>query len=158
MNPKARAPRTKHWRSGIALASLLAVPLAVGGATVALGNVADIVQDAIVSRWVGQAAQPGQDPFEVRLTFVSPKGGVSRYPGTPACGGILAGDRNGDHYDYQETITFGNTDEVADGCLDGTLRLTVNGDKMKFDWSANANGQDFTSSGELHRQGGARKR
>jgi len=158
VNPKARAPRTKHWRSGIALASLLAVPLAVGGATVALGNVADIVQDAIVGRWVGQAAQPGQDPFEVRLTFLSPKGGVSRYPGTPACGGILAGDRNGDHYDYQETITFGNTDEVADGCLDGTLRLTVNGDKMKFDWSANANGQDFTSSGELHRQGGARKR
>ena len=136
----------------------MAVPLAVGGATIAQGNVADIVPDAIVGRWVGEAAQAGQDPFEVRLTFVSPKGGVSRYPSPPACGGTLSGDREGDHYEYQETITFGNPDELDNGCLSGTLRLTVNGDKMKFDWSANANGQDFTLSGELHRQGGARKR
>ncbi len=158
MNPKARAPRTRHWRSGIALASLLTLPLAVGGATVALGNVADITPDAIVGRWVGQAAQPGQEPFEVRLTFVSPTGGVSRYPSPPACGGILTGDHNGDRYEYQEKVTFGSPDEIENGCLDGTLSLTVSGDKMKFDWSGNANGQVFSSSGELHRQGAARKR
>ncbi len=148
----------RHWRSCITLAGLLAVPLAAGGARVAQGNVIDIAQDAIVGTWVGQAAQPNQDPFEVRLTFVSPKGGVSRYPGEPACGGVLRGDRDGDHYAYQETITYGGTEELDTGCLDGKLSLTVKGDNMKFDWTATANGQDFSSSGELHRQGGARKR
>lgn len=130
----------------------------MGGATVARSNVADIAQDAIVGTWVGHAAQPDQGPFEVRLTFVSPRGGISRYPSDPTCGGILVGDRNGDHYEYQETITYGNTDEADDGCLNGTLNLTVTGDTMKFDWTANSNGQDLSSSGELHRQGAARKR
>jgi hypothetical protein len=147
----------KQWQSGVALASLLAVPLAVGGAPGAL-SMAEIPQDAIVGSWVGQAAQPNQDPFEVRLTFVSPNGGVSRYPGDPVCGGVLRGDRNGDHYEYQETITYGGTGELDNGCLDGNLSLTIKGDTLKFDWTATANGQDFSSSGELHRQGGARKR
>jgi hypothetical protein len=158
MYPQTRNPRTRHWRSGIAFAGLLAVPLAIGGSTVALGNLADISPDAIVGTWVGQAAQPNQDPFEVRLTFVSPRGGVSRYPNDPVCGGILTGDREGDHYEYQERITFGSNDDVDNGCLNGTLHLTVSGDKMKFDWSATSDGQDLTSSGELRRQGGPRKR
>jgi hypothetical protein len=157
LHPKPRGPRTKHWRSGIALAGLIAVPLALGGATIALGNVADIGQDAIVGTWIGQAAQPDQDPFDVRLTFVSPKGGVSRYPNDPVCGGVLSGDRDGEQYEYQETITYGSTEEVDSGCLNGTLRLTITGDTMKFDWSS-SDGQNLTSTGELHREGGTRKR
>lgn len=141
----------------ITLATLLAVPLALGGATTAL-SMNEPPADAIVGTWVGQAAQPNQDPFEVRLTFVSPQGGVSRYPSDPSCGGVLRGDRNGDHYQYQETITYGGTEELDNGCIDGNISLTVKGDTMKFDWTANASGQDFSSSGELHRQGGARKR
>jgi hypothetical protein len=111
---EAAAVRThpKQWRLGVALAGLLAVPLAVGDATGAL-SMAENHQDAIVGSWVGQAAQPNQDPFEVRLTFVSPNGGVSRYPGDPACGGVLRGDRNGDHYEYQETIAYGGTGELV---------------------------------------------
>ena len=99
-------------------------------------DIAGDMQDAIVGAWVGQAAQPENDPFEVRLTFVSPKGGVSRYPGDPPCGGMLVGDRKGDAYEYQESITYGGTDEKTDGCLNGTMNLTVEGDTMKYQWTA----------------------
>jgi hypothetical protein len=44
---------------------------------------------------VGTLKQDEGEPFETRLTFVSPKGGVSRYPASP-CGGILAGGPKGD--------------------------------------------------------------
>lgn len=122
-------------------------------------DIAGALQDAIVGTWSGQAAQPDTDPFHVRLTFVSPRGGVSRYPGSPPCGGMLIGDRRGDNYEYQESITYGGTDEKTDGCLNGTLKLTVNGETMKYEWSANYNGQDYSSSGELKRTGGgARKK
>ena len=76
----------------------------------------------------------------MRLTFVSPKGGVSRYPGDPPCGGMLVGDRKGDDYEYQETITYGGTDEKTDGCLNGTMKLSVEGDTMKYDWASQYNG------------------
>ncbi len=148
--------------AGIAVAGLLATFL-VGGAAVALANVADTPPDddradGIVGAWIGQAAIPEQDPYDVRLTFVSPKGGVSRYPGDSACGGVLTGDRDGDHYEYQEAITFGGREEVDNGCLDGKFKLTVDGDTMKVDWtSTNADGDQITTSGELHRQGAARK-
>ena len=122
-------------------------------------DIAGTLQDAIVGTWTGQAAQPETDPFNVRLTFVSPKGGVSRYPGSPPCGGMLVGDRKGDNYEYQELITYGGTDEKTDGCLNGNMKLTVNGETMKYEWSANYNGQDYSSSGELKRiGGGARKK
>ena len=122
-------------------------------------DIAGALQDAIVGTWSGTAAQPDNDPFSVRLTFVSPKGGVSRYPGSPPCGGMLIGDRKGDNYEYQESITYGGTDEKTDGCISGTMKLTVNGETMKYEWSANYNGQDYSSSGELKRTGGgARKK
>ena len=122
-------------------------------------DIAGTLQDAIVGTWSGQASQPDTDPFEVRLTFVSPRGGVSRYPGAPPCGGMLVGDRKGDNYEYQESITYGGTDEKTDGCLNGTMKLTVNGETMKYEWLANYNGQDYSSSGELKRTGGgARKK
>jgi len=166
-----RAAKLKHRR--LALAVLLLVGAMAAGSSFARANVADTQtdqtddqasseddgdRDAIVGSWVGQAAQPDQDPFEVRLTFVSPKGGVSRYPSEPSCGGVLNGNVNGDHYDYQEMITFGGAEDVENGCLDGKIRVTVNGDTLKFDWSSTANGEMFTSSGELRRQGGARTR
>jgi hypothetical protein len=144
-------------RSGFALAGLLALPLALGSATIAYGNIADIDQDDIVGRWIGQVSAPNQDPFDVRLTFVSAKGGISRYPGGSGCGGILEGDRDGDNYDYKETITFGGRDELGDdGCVDGSLRLTVKHDKMQFNWTS-AENQDVTYSGELHRQTGRQR-
>lgn len=121
-------------------------------------DVAAGLQDPIVGSWVGQIAQPELDPFPVRLTFVSPKGGVSRYPSEPTCGGMLSGDRKGEGYEYQETITFGGGDERPDGCLNGTITVSIDGDTMKYDWATNYNGKDFSSSGELKRQAGAKKR
>jgi hypothetical protein len=108
-------------------------------------------EDPIVGTWVGTVTQQGQEPFETRLTFVSPRGGVSRYPTYP-CGGMLAGGRKGDGYEYQETINWGGLDEQTNGCVGGIVRLNVDGDTMKFDWSTNYNGQDYQAAGELHRQ------
>jgi hypothetical protein len=128
------------------LACVLAVsPLVLGTAARA--------DDAIVGTWVGNVAQGDQPPFETRLTIVSPKGGVSRYPSFP-CGGMLVGDRKGDGYEYAETINWGGMDENPNGCIGGIVRLTIDGDTMKYDWSANYNGQDYQASGELHREGG----
>ena len=90
-------------------------------------------QDAIIGTWVGEATQ-GENKFETRLTFVSPTGGISRYPSF-VCGGILAGDRRDDTYEFNETVTWGGMDEKADGCIHGVVRLTVDGDKMKYEWS-----------------------
>jgi hypothetical protein len=157
VHPTARTSRSKRLRSRIAMAGLLVLPLAMSSATLAYANMADIDQDEIVGRWVGQAAAPDQNPFDIRLTFVSPKGGISRYPGGSGCGGILDGDRDGDKYEYKETITFGGRDELGDdGCVDGTLHLTVDGDKMKLNWSA-ADNQGVSYSGELHRQAGRKR-
>ena len=106
-------------------------------------------EDAIIGTWVGEVAQ-GETKFETRLTFVSPTGGVSRYPSF-VCGGILAGDRREDTYEFNETVTWGGMDEKADGCIDGVVRLTVDGDKMNYEWSGTHKGENFSAAGELHR-------
>lgn len=145
----------------VATAAALIAAGAVACSSVALANIARHAPspDGIIGAWVGQAAQPNDDPFDVRLTFVSPRGGVSRYPGDPACGGVLVGREDGNHYEYEETITYGAAEDVTNGCLNGKLKLTVDGDTMKLDWtSTNAEGEQLTSSGELHREGSARKR
>ena len=141
------------------MAGILAVVVASGAAYAQDdADIAGDMQDAIVGLWTGTAAQPERDPFDVRLTFVSPKGGVSRYPGDPPCGGMLAGDRKGDNYEYTETITFGGPDEKTDGCLSGgTLSVTVEGDTMKYNWSSQYNGEEYTATGELKRQKGGKK-
>jgi len=151
----------RRHASLVAVTAVLASVACISGAGAQDEDSSDIagtLQDAIVGTWSGTAAQPDTDPFDVRLTFVSPKGGVSRYPGSPPCGGMLVGDRRGDNYEYQESITYGGTDEKTDGCLNGTMKLTVNGETMKYEWSANYNGQDYSSSGELKRTGSARKK
>jgi hypothetical protein len=113
--------------------------------------VAAQAQDAIVGTWVG-TAKSGENTFDTQLTFVSPKGGISRYPGIP-CGGLLAGDRKGDAYEYTESVTWGGLDEKPDGgCVPGSVNLTVNGDKMQYEWTGKwPDGQDYTATGELQR-------
>jgi hypothetical protein len=92
------------------------------------------------------------EPFETRLTFVSPKGGISRYPASP-CGGMLTGDRKSDGgYEYTETITWGGADELEQYCIGGGVHITVDGNTMKFEWSAIDNGKETRSVGELRRQ------
>ena len=67
-------------------------------------------------RHLGWRCDAGEIKFETRLTFVSPKGGVSRYPRFP-CGGI----QKGNAYEFNETVTWGGTDEKADGCIPGVV-------------------------------------
>jgi hypothetical protein len=118
---------------------------AAGGASLAqdVDDVAGSLTDAIVGTWTGTAAEPEKDAY---------KGGIVRYPGETPCGGILTGDRKGDDYEYKESITFNGLDERDDGCFDGIMRLSVDGDTMKFDWSGTYEGQERTATGELKRQ------
>jgi hypothetical protein len=127
---------------------LLLAVLWVAGLLAPTGAVA---QDSIVGTWVGEVSQ-GDNKFETRLTLLSPKGGVSRYPSFP-CGGTLTGDRKGEAYEFNEVITWGGTDEKSDGCIGGVVKITVDGDKMNYDWSGNYNGQDHAAAGELRRIG-----
>lgn len=108
-------------------------------------------EDPIVGTWFGKLAQPDTDPFEMSATFVSPKGGITRYPGFP-CGGILVGGRKGNGYEYEETISWGGAEEVDPGCLSGSVTISLDGDKMNFSWTGSSNGQDYQASGELTRQ------
>jgi hypothetical protein len=141
---------SKSWAGA---AVLLSAAILAGTPAVAQ-EVAGTLADAIVGTWVGEASQ-GDTKFETRLTFVSPKGGVSRYPGYP-CGGMLTGDRKGDGYEFNEVITWGGTDETPTGCIGGIMRIALSGNTMNFDWSTNYNGQDLVASGELHRVDKAR--
>ncbi len=120
------------------------------------GDIAGQLQDPIVGVWVGKAAQPENDPFDVRLTFVSPKGGVSRYPSEPRAAACSSAIARATSTNIRKPITYGGSDEKTDGCLNGTMKLSVDGDTMKYDWTASYNGQDYSSTGELKRQASAR--
>jgi hypothetical protein len=112
-----------------------------------------LAQDAIVGTWVGKGSHAQGGEFNLRLTFVSPSGGVSRYPDIP-CGGLLVGGQKGSAYEYQETITYNGPDERSDNfCINGLMRLTVKGNTMTYDWSSNYNGEDYASNGTLKRVG-----
>jgi hypothetical protein len=136
--------RSTLWRSGALIALSLLMPVAARA------------DDAIVGTWSGMLKQDDGEPFATLLTFVSPKGGISRYPANP-CGGILAGGPKGDGYQYTETITWGMEGELENYCIGGTADISVDGDVMKFNWSGVSNGTATHTVGELKRQG-ARKR
>lgn len=129
-----------------------AIRVAALSALAALAFVASArADDPIVGTWVGKLSQTNQDPFEMRATFVSPKGGITRYPDFP-CGGVLVGGRKGNGYEYEETISWGGPEEVDPGCLSGTVHVTLDGDKMNFSWTGSSDGQEYQASGELTRE------
>jgi hypothetical protein len=136
--------RSTLWGSGALIALSLLMPAAARA------------DDAIVGTWSGMLKQDDGEPFATLLTFVSPRGGISRYPANP-CGGILAGGPKGDGYHYTETITWGTEGELENYCIGGVVDISVDGDVMKFDWSGVSNGTATRTVGELKRQG-ARKR
>ena len=113
--------------------------------------------DPIVGSWKGTLKQDDGEPFAVQLTFVSPNGGISRYPSSP-CGGILAGGPRDDGYEFTETITWGTQEEIESYCIGGDVVITVEGDTMQFTWSTMSNGSETKSAGELKRQSARRKR
>jgi hypothetical protein len=115
--------------------------------------------DSIVGTWVGKGNHAGsEDQFNMNLTFISPKGGISRYPDIP-CGGMLVGDQKGDRYEYKETVTFNGPEEKVDNfCISGSMSVSIEGDTMKYEWSSQYNGQDYSSTGELTRQSAGKKR
>jgi hypothetical protein len=115
-----------------------------------------LAQENIVGTWKGDIVQ-GETTFPAVLTFVSPKGGVSRYPSFP-CGGVLAGGPKGDGFQYSETVTWGTLEEKPDGCIDGVVSMAFDGDVLKYEWNGSHNGQPISAAGELRRVGGKPKK
>ncbi len=79
-----RAHFDRHRRAIGALLGLLTMA-AAGGMALAqdLDEVAGSLTDAIVGIWAGTAAEPEKDAYQVRLTFVSQKGGSSAIRARP---------------------------------------------------------------------------
>lgn len=133
----------RRWSSGaVAVLTVVCAALAPSRAG---------ADDAIVGRWSGTITQEGAEPFEARLTFLSPRGGVSRYPSYP-CGGTLTGGPKASGYEFQEVINWGGLEEQQAGCVGGVVRITVKGDTMQFEWKTTYEGKEYSSSGELKRE------
>jgi hypothetical protein len=119
---------------------------------------AAFADDPIVGKWKGTYKQDDGEPTAIQLTFVSPTGGISRYPDTP-CGGMLSGAPRDGRYLYTETITWGGEGELHPWfCIGGNVVITVEGDTMQFEWNGIANGAESKSVGELKRQSASKKR
>lgn len=114
-------------------------------------HTAAAIDDPIVGTWVGKLTQAGQEPYDMEVTFVSPRGGVTRYPVFP-CGGTLVGGPKGNAYEYEETVNWGGLDENPRGCIGGHVQISIEGDKMTFAWSSVHEGQAYEAAGELQRQ------
>jgi hypothetical protein len=119
---------------------------------------AALADDPIVGVWKGTYKQDDGEQTAIQLTFVSPTGGISRYPDTP-CGGLLSGAARDDRYEYTETITWGGQEERETWyCIGGDVVITIEGDTMKFEWTGVANGAETKSIGDLKRQRTSKKR
>jgi hypothetical protein len=155
---KFSANRTSTTPRFIALGAAFVVAALCGGAVAQDdAELAAQTVDPVVGSWVGEIAAPESEPFPAQVTFVSAKGGVSRHSSL-GCGGILVGGPKGDAYEYTETITWGTVDEKPDGCLNGTVRLTLEGDVLKYEFRSTDNGQEYSAVGELRRVGGKAKK
>jgi hypothetical protein len=89
----------------------------------------------------------------MRLTFVSARGGISRYVDIP-CGGVLNGGQDGDAYEFTETITFNSSEERSDNyCVSGKVRVTVDGRSMTYEWLPTSEPAPPKASGTLKRVG-----
>lgn len=105
----------------------------------------------IIGLWTGTVTQTDVGEFEMWLTFVSETRGVSQYP-AHNCGGVLSGKRvRPSTYEFSEKIAWGGINETGDGCIDGTLRLTVRGAKLDLEFSAVHDGKQESAAGTLHR-------
>jgi hypothetical protein len=130
--------------------------IAGAAALLAAACLADAAEtDPIVGTWVGSANHEGnpEGRFNMRLTFVSPRGGISRYVDIP-CGGVLQGGQDGDSYEFTETITFNGPEERGENyCVSGRVRVTVDGRSMTYEWLPTNEGEYQKASGTLKRVG-----
>ncbi len=107
--------------------------------------------DPIVGSWHGVIDQPGDAPYKGFLSFSTPNTGKSFYPSSD-CGGKTVGIfRDGTYY-FRETITKNRATLATDeGCLDGDFKMTVDGDKMHWEWTGTWLGDVITATGEFIR-------
>lgn len=103
--------------------------------------------------WKGPVSQVGREgSYPVVLVFTA-KGATSSYPDSP-CGGVLKRVGTSANFTfYAEEITNGRYDTArGKGCLDGTITLRREGDKLFYSWFG-VDGEDwFTAIAVLTRE------
>lgn len=107
--------------------------------------------DPIVGVWIGTVQQPGIDPFSARYSFISATRGASNYPSSK-CGGVLTRVSSGQGYQFREVINYGRFgDNNPEGCIDGTMTLTLNGEVLDMQWSTIHDGETITATARFQR-------
>ena len=116
--------------------------------TAAMSSVASAqaVSQTLTGVWKGEVAQTGRaGSYHVVLT-VTAKGATTSYPDTPCSGDLKRIGASPNFVFYAEEITEGRFDAVRGaGCLDGTITVHRDGDKLFFSWFG-VDKQDWASA------------
>ena len=106
--------------------------------------------DPIVGTWTGTVNQAGYGSYAVVLKITAPGGGSSDYPSLN-CGGSLSGGGSGGVFNFRETITYGRATKTSTGCIDGNIRVVLQGDRIFWEWTGSWQGKSYYASGKLAR-------
>ena len=106
--------------------------------------------DPIVGTWSGTVDQPGAGSYAAVMELTAPDGGSSDYPSLN-CGGSLSGGGSGGVYNFRETITYGRATETSGGCIDGNIRMVLQGNRMFWEWTGSWQGESVYASGKFTR-------
>ena len=124
--------------------------LAVGAGVVLMLAAPGVAQAQEAGTWRGTVDQPGSGSYGVIMQLDGRGGGSTDYPAL-ACSGALSGGPGS----YRETIVTNRAVAgQAGGCIDGDISVSVSGDTMSWYWSGSWQGQPYTASAVLQREGG----
>ena len=107
----------------------------------------------IAGRWTGLVQQSDGQSYPAVMAVDQAGHGRSDYPSLD-CSGKLSGAGTKGTYQFRETILTEGRAGAAGRCVDGTIRLTVSGNVMKWSWSGEWKGKPITASGKFLREGG----
>jgi len=122
----------------------------LGGAVALMLAAPGAAQAQEAGTWRGIVDQPGSGTYDVIMELDGSGGGSTDYPAL-ACSGSLSGGPGS----YHETIVTNRAVEgQAGGCIDGDISVSVSGDTMSWYWSGSWQGEPYTASAVLQREGG----
>jgi len=136
----------------VRVASASSVPLAATAFLLVAMHSA-IAGSEIAGRWTGIAQQSDGQSYPAVMEFDQAGHGRSDYPSLD-CSGKLSGAGTKGTYQFRETILTEGRAGAAGRCVDGTIRVTVSGNVMKWSWSGEWKGKPITASGTFLREGG----
>ena len=136
----------------VRIASAFSVSLA-GTASLLVAIHSATAGSDIAGRWTGMVQQSDGQSYPAVMEFDQAGHGRSNYPSLD-CSGKLSGTGAKGAYQFRETILTEGRAGAEGRCIDGTIRLTVSGNVMKWSWSGEWQEKTITASGTLVREGG----